>query len=538
MGEKCKVSSFSGLGSQNRRSVETLYVTNLPDKSNGTLIVIADGFGNDINSNLISKLVCENFISLYSSNEIKTPTKDDLTELCHSLHTFVIHKGKFFNSPQLKVAFMAVLLWDNHLLIGHVGNMSAFYLRKGPETEIARLTKSQRDQSIESVPALGMEAEIPVEIIEKNTTNGEKLFIVTDGITSVMSDEEIVTYIKKHPNTAFSKSIVSHTEELGSEENSSAVIAEFGAVSPTTPPVAIKTPKSQAEKPVLKQPKPKNKEKTSPKHSYAWFWWLLILGIISLALWWGLPRFQAWRANLSPKEPYLPITTNPPVEKPIEKPVEKDIQVLFQANPPNTWIQVISGKQDHVADADIRLYESHGETNQTNLKAGEYTVYAQLNGYESKLSHFTLANGQESITVNIILQKKAAPPATPKPTPIPTPPPKTPTKTPASTPKPPTQPTPPPTVKEWSIAVTSQPTGAKIYINNQFLGMFTPSTLKFKPGSYLVTVSKAGYKDQSRTVVFTANPPSFKTIHFSLEKRSAFIPGAIICCYFSSGEAI
>lgn len=536
MGEKCKVSSFSDVGIQNRRSVETLYVTSLPNKPNGTLILMADGFGNDINSNLISKLVCESFISLYSENEIKTPTKEAVSDIFQSLQAFVVHKSSFFNSSGLKVAFMAVFIWDNHLMIGHVGNISSVYLKKGTDIELSWLTKSTKNQPFDSIPGLGKKGNAEPEIIDNTTASGEKLFIMTDGITEIMPEGEILSFIRKHPNASFPKTIVNHVNDLGAEDNSTAIIVEFGASSS----VGISNETKKAHTPPPKKEKPVRPPKEKPLHaqkrSYTWFWWLLIIGIIGAALWWGIPRFQEWRTRITPSKPSIPITQLPPVEEPVEIPVPKEVTVVFQVQPINAWIQVVSGKVDQLSETDIRLYETHGESNQVVLKAGEYTAYAQYDGYLPRISHFTLTEDQPNHTVMITLEKKPAPPPTPAP--VTPPPPKTPVKPPVVTPKPPIQPTPPPVVKEWSIVVTSQPTGAKIYINNQFLGMFTTATLKFKPGTYLVTVSKAGYKDQSRTVTFTATPPAFKTISFSLEKQTAFVPGHLFCLFPLSGEAI
>ncbi|MDD4664006.1 MAG: PEGA domain-containing protein [Caldisericia bacterium] len=538
MGEKCKVSSFSDLGTKRRRSVETVYVTSLPDKSNGTLILLADGFDNDINSNLISKLVCENFISQYSSLELIKPTKEALSDIFYSLQEFVLHKGTFFSSPHLKAAFMAILVWDNRLLIGHVGNISSFYLKKGPNAELTRLTKLRRNQTIEEIPALGMKGGLDLEIFDMATSLGDKLFILTDGITNVIPEEEILSYIRKFPNASFPKTIVNHANELETEDNTSAVTVEFGSSAPVSAPIESKKSKPMPVKKEKPVPAAKPKSTTTQKNrpSVLFIGWILLILLVAMALWQGYPRLQSWVSSLTSRETPVPITQVPPVEEPIKQPVPKDVEVLFQVNPTNTWIQVVSGKLDQITDTDIRLYESHGESDKAILKAGEYTVYAQFDGYIPKISHFTLSEDKLNDTVAITLEKKPTPPPVPKPTPVkPTPPP---VKPPVVTPKPPILPPPSPVVKEWSIAVTSQPTGAKIYINNQFLGMFTPATLKFKPGTYLVTVSKAGYKDMSRTVVFTTTAPTSKTIHFTLEKKTAFIPGHLLCFYLTSGEAI
>lgn len=127
-----------------------------------------------------------------------------------------------------------------------------------------------------------------------------------------------------------------------------------------------------------------------------------------------------------------------------------------------------------------------------SVAAGVYAIELSLNGYQNFKGKATVKEN-ETKTIQATLTKK---PVTPPPV---TPPPTTP-------------------VKEWAIKITSQPTGAKIYLNNQNTGFNTPATLKFKPGTYVVKVVLAGYKEQSKTVTYTNSAPASTTIHFALEK--------------------
>lgn len=121
------------------------------------------------------------------------------------------------------------------------------------------------------------------------------------------------------------------------------------------------------------------------------------------------------------------------------------------------------------------------------VSAGVYQIEISLEGYQTFKGTATVKEN-ETKTIQATLTKKPV-----------TPPPTTP-------------------VKEWAIKITSQPAGAKIYINNQYAGVATPTTLKFKPGTYVLKVVLSGYKDQTRTVTYTNSAPNSTTIHFVLEK--------------------
>lgn len=52
-----------------------------------------------------------------------------------------------------------------------------------------------------------------------------------------------------------------------------------------------------------------------------------------------------------------------------------------------------------------------------------------------------------------------------------------------------------PVDKEGVVFITSEPSGAAVYIDDQSKGMNTPATLQIKPGKYILKLTKGGYKD-------------------------------------------
>lgn len=68
-----------------------------------------------------------------------------------------------------------------------------------------------------------------------------------------------------------------------------------------------------------------------------------------------------------------------------------------------------------------------------------------------------------------------------------------------------------------SVAVTSNPDGGEIYVDDAFIGN-TPATLKLTPGKHKLRVSLPGYKDWSRDV--TAQPGSEAHMVATLEKAN------------------
>lgn len=72
-----------------------------------------------------------------------------------------------------------------------------------------------------------------------------------------------------------------------------------------------------------------------------------------------------------------------------------------------------------------------------------------------------------------------------------------------------------PTDDEVSVAVSSTPSGAEIYVDGAFVGS-APSTLKLAAGKHTVRLAEAGYKDWTREIAVTAG--SNLTLSASMEK--------------------
>jgi len=55
------------------------------------------------------------------------------------------------------------------------------------------------------------------------------------------------------------------------------------------------------------------------------------------------------------------------------------------------------------------------------------------------------------------------------------------------------------------LFVTSRPAGAKIYVNEEFSGKFTPDTITAEEGIVKITLTKDGYMDTTVSISITAN---------------------------------
>jgi len=75
-------------------------------------------------------------------------------------------------------------------------------------------------------------------------------------------------------------------------------------------------------------------------------------------------------------------------------------------------------------------------------------------------------------------------------------------------------PTPPPPPQKATVQVTSNPSGAHIFVNGEDTGKTTPTTLELDPGAYTITLKLEGYEEWGTSIRLEAgtNPPIEATL--------------------------
>jgi len=110
--------------------------------------------------------------------------------------------------------------------------------------------------------------------------------------------------------------------------------------------------------------------------------------------------------------------------------------------------------------------------NNYKLSTGTRTLKVTKDGYNDYTQTFTLASSDTSKAIPVVLTKKEEPKST--------------------------------TPKTGTLSISSTPTGAKVYVNNQYKGI-TPLTLTLNEGNYSVKLSKENYEDSTQSVTVKAN---------------------------------
>jgi hypothetical protein len=228
---------------------------------------------------------------------------------------------------------------------------------------------------------------------------------------------------------------------------------------------------------------------------------------------------------VTPPTPETPVTPATPVAATPAVPETPVAPPTAPVTPPPTPPAVLSGRLSVTSDpSGARVFvngENTGRTTPTtveNLSPGKRVNVAVMHkGYEDWRRTVTV-EGDKTVPVYASLKKEpSATPPPPKETkPKETPPKEKPkeetAKKPEEKPKQPPPPPPPPVRppveekpvatagKPGSLAVTSDPSGADVYVNSEYKGKTPLRVNDVSPGTVKVAVSKDGYMKQTQTV--------------------------------------
>lgn len=221
------------------------------------LFIVSDGMGGHLGGALASKIVVEalpelirkrmrGFKNLFDS-EAKKQLEGALVELSIQVREQTI------NEPGLKgmgSTVVLIMIKGSRALVAHMGDSRAYLLRRG------RLKQLTKDHSVVQLlidageikpseaathPArnqitrcVGMEGDPLPNVTRLELEPRDRLLLCTDGLTSMLSDEEIGKVLQRRitPKSAC-RQLVDAANERGGNDNITALIVRIGGVSPS-----------------------------------------------------------------------------------------------------------------------------------------------------------------------------------------------------------------------------------------------------------------------------------------------------------------
>jgi serine/threonine protein phosphatase PrpC len=223
-----------------RRRNEDAFVISPP------LFAVADGMGGAKAGEIASRLAA-------AAVREEEGGRADVGELIREANRRVFERARDDASASGMGTTMTVaLVEDDHVTIGHVGDSRAYRLRDGELEQltedhslVAELVRSGRlsPEEAEMHPqrsvitrALGTEADVDVDTFTVDAQPGDVFLICSDGLTTMVGDERIVTAVTEHRDDLerAAKQLIADANRSGGEDNVTFVFFEIVEEAPET----------------------------------------------------------------------------------------------------------------------------------------------------------------------------------------------------------------------------------------------------------------------------------------------------------------
>ena len=227
-----------------RRRNEDAFVCEPP------LFAVADGMGGAQAGEVASRLAAD---SVREAKLGDLPSPEQTVELIREANRRVYAYSSENASTRGMGTTMTVALVEGSVVtIGHVGDSRAYLLREDQLTQltqdhslVAELVRSGRlsPKEAESHPrrsvitrALGTESDVEVDVFSIRAENGDLFLLCSDGLTSMVSDEEIAKLLvaARADLDSAGEKLVAAANQAGGEDNITVVLFELEAGEPET----------------------------------------------------------------------------------------------------------------------------------------------------------------------------------------------------------------------------------------------------------------------------------------------------------------
>lgn len=208
------------------------------------LLIVADGMGGHIAGEIAAAVALEAVKE--AIGPLPLPAGEPVEELVRKAVSLanlqVYEKARREGLDGMGTTLTMAVVLDGVACVGHVGDSRAYHVRKRRMEQItedhsvvAELVKSGGISAAEAhthpyrnllTRALGTAPDVEADVYQVRLTPGEALLLCTDGLTAVLTDDEIYRILMEHqePNQCAER-LIAMANARGGPDNVTAVIA-------------------------------------------------------------------------------------------------------------------------------------------------------------------------------------------------------------------------------------------------------------------------------------------------------------------------
>jgi protein phosphatase len=208
------------------------------------IFAVADGMGGHLAGEVASGTTIDTLREFASAIAKDDDPGAALVETARAANRAVYEKAAGDPSyTRMGTTLTAAIARDGRLSIAHVGDSRAYLFRKGKleqltqdHTLVAEYVRHGRMSEEEAkvhpsrsiiTRALGVEPDIPIDTVTLGLQPGDRIVLCSDGLYSMISDEEIATILASTEDTeAVARQLVDAANQAGGEDNTTVIVID------------------------------------------------------------------------------------------------------------------------------------------------------------------------------------------------------------------------------------------------------------------------------------------------------------------------
>jgi protein phosphatase len=240
---KLQHASLSDIGCRRKKNEDAQAFAQCDECSGTYLMVVADGVGGNVSGERASELAVE---TIQKEFQWACPTEEPGAALrdaimianrviCRESDEDPAHSG-------MATTCTAMVIQGGALIIGHVGDCRGYLAREDALTQLTDdhtvaaeyerqgkdITGNKTDLENTLTRCLGLKAEVEVDVGHKaDLVVGDGLVVCSDGLTKVVSDEEILQQVQSSSADEACRRLVDLARERGGPDNITVHVAKL-----------------------------------------------------------------------------------------------------------------------------------------------------------------------------------------------------------------------------------------------------------------------------------------------------------------------
>lgn len=202
------------------------------------LLAIADGMGGHEHGQLASRIAVEQFVNLAQGRCPESFSLEQMKAMFVQANRAVYEKQEALHSGIMGTTLTAVLIDENQLYAGHVGDSRLYLLRNGMLTQLTMdhsyyaelLRQGSLDIPVENrqkhvlLKALGPEKQVDGQFLQDSLSAGDMLLLCTDGLYNSVQEAEMQHIMQNYTPTEAVHQLIDLALQRGASDNITVII--------------------------------------------------------------------------------------------------------------------------------------------------------------------------------------------------------------------------------------------------------------------------------------------------------------------------